>query len=193
MKRVAFVLVALFLLAGTANASLYDDPTSAYGKWTGDISYSAMFGMISGTETGTFTINDSPGLSFFPPYALYVPSAFPPDSWSLSDNTYLTDIQGSVTAPNTLTYTAKFSGSIEYEGTVINLDNASILATLLFYYDANGNTNSMFASGSVTNPTGFTIATASGTFSKTPIPGAIWLLGSGLVGLFGMRRRFLAA
>jgi hypothetical protein len=29
------------------------------------------------------------------------------------------------------------------------------------------------------------------TFSPTPIPGAIWLLGSGLVGLVGLRRKFL--
>lgn len=27
------------------------------------------------------------------------------------------------------------------------------------------------------------------TFSKTPIPGAVWLLGSGLLGLIGLRRR----
>lgn len=30
------------------------------------------------------------------------------------------------------------------------------------------------------------------TFSKTPIPGAVWLLGSGLLGLIGLRRRIKA-
>lgn len=30
---------------------------------------------------------------------------------------------------------------------------------------------------------------AADTFSKTPIPGAVWLLGSGLLGLIGLRRR----
>ena len=34
--------------------------------------------------------------------------------------------------------------------------------------------------------------TVSGRFSATPIPGAVWLLGSGIVGLAGLRRRMKA-
>jgi hypothetical protein len=34
------------------------------------------------------------------------------------------------------------------------------------------------------------VLTSTLTVSPTPIPGAIWLLGSGLVGLVGIRRKF---
>ena len=34
---------------------------------------------------------------------------------------------------------------------------------------------------------------AAGTFSSVPIPGAVWLLGSGIIGLVGIRRKFMTS
>jgi hypothetical protein len=48
---------------------------------------------------------------------------------------------------------------------------------------------------SITVPEGITFESASGVFltetSQVPIPGAIWLLGTGLVGILGFRKKFM--
>lgn len=68
-------------------------------------------------------------------------------------------------------------------------------------YDSNGTWSEMYQDGGwmaaiggdwhETSFDGTTLqVTFSGTGSVVPIPGAIWLLGSGLVGLVGFRRKF---
>ena len=64
-----------------------------------------------------------------------------------------------------------------------------------FYFNSGEIQGTMnYLTGSLPSPTGFggniTSGTASITGSAVPIPAAIWLFGSGLVGLVGIRRRF---
>jgi len=40
------------------------------------------------------------------------------------------------------------------------------------------------------NPSGLIVANLSGTGSVVPIPAAVWLLGSGLIGIVGIRRKY---
>jgi len=43
--------------------------------------------------------------------------------------------------------------------------------------------------GEITNPTGLRVEFQSATADQVPVPAAIWLLGSGLLGLIGIARR----
>ncbi len=70
-------------------------------------------------------------------------------------------------------------------GTLSFFDLDPVFGFMTAIFDASGFTN-YFGEGTSTP------AFASGTFAKqtaTPIPGAIWLLGTGLVGLVGFRRK----
>ena len=52
-------------------------------------------------------------------------------------------------------------------------------------FNPNGQTSTLESGGAVVELTAF-------DYTPTPIPGAAWLLGSGLIGLVGLRRRFKA-
>ncbi|NVN90568.1 MAG: VPLPA-CTERM sorting domain-containing protein [Desulfuromonadales bacterium] len=111
-------------------------------------------------------------------------------------NSLTADAQGVVTGAqnNTNSYRGKLSASQGRLGTALNgnstiegsLSNGSLVQSLYYWSDAS-------ISGSVGQQiSGLTIATnanGSTTVTATPIPAAIYLMGSGLLGLVGVRRR----
>jgi hypothetical protein len=85
-------------------------------------------------------------------------------------------------------------------GTKIFLQSGGVSSTVLMTYQAKlypAEDNSPLYKTLIASFNGYTggfsISTAEGTngaISPVPLPGAVWLLGTGLIGLVGVRRRF---
>ena len=189
MKKILLIITCLAVLsfASVAQAvSVVDsiDTTSLYGTYTGELAYTNVFtGEVGETQTYQITIgNDSLQQNLEGnQYYLYVPETIESfsEDWQVDweevngrSNSYIAHLENS----NFLAFT--------------NANHQAFAASLYFAEDF---ASFLFSNAITLNDTnGLSILTTTGTLSATPVPGAVWLLGSGLLGLVGLRRRFMS-
>jgi hypothetical protein len=126
-------------------------------------------------------------------------------------NSYLNGIQSDIHAPptppglsqletTTETNTATVSSDISAEArygflTANDFSNLGSTAQQLFGFTGNGGTGTLqsYILGTATLGADGTFSITTPTASPVPLPAAVWLFGSGLLGLFGVSRRRTAA
>lgn len=191
MKGMLLAACLVVLLAGTAHASLYTDPSSVWGAWAGILTATDSSSGSSTTDPVSWTFGGNLGSHMPGAGYVFIPlSIYPGDFWTdtlLDEGGDEYSYWASVSSlePDILHYSElatdlSWGGSLELE----------------FLFDSAGNPTGLTLAGVATHSGGVTLL--SGTFApissstvtpSTPIPGAVWLLGAGLAGLYGMRRK----
>ncbi len=190
MRKGLLVLVALFTLVGTANASFFSDPSNVWGTWKGNVVIPFMY-----SGDATFILGSEEKLSLSEPYYLYVPGSFAgmgdDPNWPLSEPgfSYITG-SASSSEENVLRYAAMYTALSSFLGNIL------VETVSTFTYGANNKPLLMDLTGSTVTLFAGTASAQTynitGQLSPTPIPGALWLLGTGIFGLFGLRRKLAA-
>jgi hypothetical protein len=158
LKVCFLAVVAVFLLANSAGAALYD--------YHGTIFYDDDGHWFEGYENSPFSGQYNDDGSFF---TFNIPNFITYDS-STDDGFEYTSGRGVV-------HIFEFDSKIEgYNGAVfhIPLNSPAGNFNAKHYVDANN----------------FSQFTTTVDISPVPVPAAVWLLGSGLLGLAGIRRKF---
>lgn len=186
-KHLMLALFALALLApGTALAMMQPNPFA--GDYTGNIHIVgegnfSPYALTLGTDLGGMTFSETSGYLFVPaPTDTGVIPSGPYDMglFSGSVNTSLGPGDNQIHYKAYYEYPAgsqmTFEGTLSFYPIVLETSGLSVYQAFCI-------------NGTITNSLG-TATTVSGSFARaTPIPGAIWLLGSGMVGLIGLRRK----
>ncbi|OPY85041.1 MAG: hypothetical protein A4E72_02052 [Syntrophus sp. PtaU1.Bin208] len=198
MKRLFLVFLMMVVLSGTASASI------SVGGYTFDdnafvdtlISSSGSFNTSGGSLSDVLTDKDEATYAFSWSSGAYVNLGFTdnllvngsgadlvlfetgvPDSFSVTIN--------SITNNYLTSYTGYSAGGYDLNAVAINLEDFGVasnagLSSILIGMDIVG-------SGTV--PSLSLAGALNSSSSAVPIPAAVWLFGSGLVGLLGLRRK----
>ncbi|QJB55369.1 hypothetical protein [Pseudodesulfovibrio sp. zrk46] len=183
MKRIlilCFVAVIAFASAAHASVETYDG-TNLYGTYSGALTYTnVLTGVAEPSQDFQITIGNDASLQNLEGnnYYLYVPEliAGPSDDWQVDwedsndrSNAYIAHMEND-----------HFLG-------FTNANHQAFSASLLFAKDF----SSFFFTNVITqaDASGMLIRATTGNMNATPIPGAALLLGSGLLGLVGLRRK----
>lgn len=173
-------MLLLLFLVGTASADLYSDATASYGYWEGVITITDMFTNASHNETVSLVIGgDSSLYHGLSAGYFYLLSGSPYWMGATTDTAgYDLAYSGMLTSGTSLLF---------HEGSLAGSYVSSLLIT--FADDFMSFTISVLENGV---EDGAVISNSiTGTFNRvhSPIPGAAWLLGTGLLGLVGLRKR----
>lgn len=174
MKKIAFMcLVSLLAFSGVAQASI--DNTRMYGEFTGTLTD------VDGPRSVNITLGDDPTQHYADGADLYIYVAPNAENWG----TQWTDSDGDIN---------NFMGALSpLENAFTFTDSGPSWSTLGLVSFANDMMSFILTGSSmgIDNSGHFYSSTLSGDWerSATPIPGALWLLGTGLVGLVGLRRK----
>jgi len=84
---------------------------------------------------------------------------------------------------------AEYVNPLAGEASLASLASGSVAQNLFFWADGSVNGNGVKVLDILTNADGSTTLTAVPNTPEVPIPAAAWLLGSGLMGLVGLRRK----
>lgn len=176
MKKLLLSALFVLVLAGTSSAStFYGDPSQLYGEWTGSIVVGDTISGYSLTIGDDATAHDPDNLTdgYF-----YLPSSFVSSSdtytilGSTPEATYTTIINNGMV--DTITYIeSAVNGWYTFLTLIFNTELDELNLTGFTYDLSDGSSESIGAH----------------LTRATPIPGAVWLLASGLVGLVGLRRK----
>jgi hypothetical protein len=198
MKKLFFALLLVVSLAGPASASMtvggytFDNNAFVDSLISSSGSFSTSGGSLSSvltdTDAGTFAFSWTPGASVNLGFTdnvlvngtgsdLVLFETGVPDTFKVTlngiTNNYLT------------TYTGYSAGGWNLNAVAVNLDDfgiasgATLSSVLLgLDYDGGGTVPSLSLVGALNSSS-----------SAVPIPAAVWLLGSGLVGLVGLRKK----
>lgn len=174
MKKVIFIcLMTLFVFSGIAQASI--DNTGMYGDFTGTLTDGY------GPRSVNITLGNDPDQHYADGSDFYIYVAPSKDNWS----TQWLDSDGDL---NT------FMASLHPVENAFSFTDSGPAWSTLGLITFAGDMMSFVLTGSsmgIDNSGTFYSSPVSGNWerSATPIPGAFWLLGSGLLGLVGLKRR----
>ena len=193
--KIKLLVIALIMFAASSAFASYsfnvDVNTSALIGQTGYIDLQMNPDNTSNIATAT-TSNFASDVTF-----VGAPAYMGNASGQLSDNTLTISTAGTAQS-NDYFHQATFGNALHFQ---LNLDGLPSNTFALSFYkdDGLGGYTSIFSTDSVSGAAAMIDLTANGavvnvtssetTVSPTPIPAAAWLLGSGLMGLAGIRRR----
>lgn len=189
MKKTA--LAAALLVATSAQASTFDF-AGTFWMWDGT---GAQVGTTDTTVTGTFNFDMATGTGTGGNMSTSQPFFGIP--WTASDITMSANMDGSVNADMTFTWGVTV---IPVNLTLAMSPNADGTVSVNSSADADG--DGIPSTAMTTGPfSGFspefagtaTCVADCGAPAEVPVPAAVWLFGSGLVGLAGVARRRKAA
>ncbi len=182
MKKQPLLLFTFLLvfLVGTASADLLGDRSDLYGDWTGTITFTDLVTGASFDQSLAFTVGSdgtqvqgpTTGYFYFPTTGNMWTGTFPDGS---GGQAYY---NAGVASGDVFSFYAGVFGS--WSASAIFSVASDLMSATLFDGNASWLSGSTYLAYALT-----------GTFSKvhTPIPGAVWLLGSGVLGLLGFRRK----
>ena len=168
-KLILVVLCLGLIICGSANASITYEftATSAANYWDDDLTIPASF---------TLTVADFISSNTYFPLASLDQYSIS-TTYSISGQSYVTPVQF---APNLNNY--------GYD--VILIGDTYYSYGYYFPIGAFSATGTYATYNVGTTADNIAILKVSQSGAPVPIPAAVWLLGSGLIGLFGLRRRF---
>lgn len=197
-KLKALVVAALLLSAGVASADysyLVTVDTHTLSGLTGmiDLQYNP-FGSSTPLSTATIS-NLSGGLLTADPTNQVtgtVDLSGLPSTLTLTNTKGVNDFYNAFIYGNTLSFNLNLAGPAGVNGFNLALFSDTVPTQVAFSTDKTGNGNVLtintMADGSAAQVLNYTL-NSEAQAAPTPIPAAAWLLGSGLMGLVGVRRR----
>jgi hypothetical protein len=190
---IAMAMLAISAQAGTASANLVQNggfETGNFNNWTltngANDGYTFVVSNAGNpsmpTNAGNYeamlSTNGNAG-TISQAFATTAGQSFTVSFWLASD-----DINGS----NTNVFQAVWNGQVENLNPILNPNLASPYTQYQFTTTATG-ANTTLGFNFMNDPSYFHLDNVDVEATPTPIPAAFWLLGSGLMGLAGMRRK----